>query len=305
MIRAASTRLEFRFSKPTINDADTSTRLGTAGVRPFAALHPALEGDEVDNRADRRGGLRALPYAAGAAWCGGNRYPCQTGRGVSAPPPPPRHRGSHDARLNLTPQRDLRSVLACWSLLGTYGDAALYRQMFLNPALLKQDAVFDDNGFGEFLQDQAQTLVTHSEALRSAFNLTGEEFDRILAALGFDAASALTLANVSAIYRRGWLARTLRLSVRELLLLTELTGLDPFIMPDPTNPAILRLASVLQALKDTSLNPATALYLMWNQDVSGRSAPDAAQLTAFARALRLGFAAIESELVVKDDPMAP
>lgn len=62
--------------------------------------------------------------------------------------------------LNLTVKSDLLPLLVCWSDIDTHGDSALYRQMFLNPALLKQDAVFADNGYGEFLQDASQTLLT-------------------------------------------------------------------------------------------------------------------------------------------------
>ena len=53
----------------------------------------------------------------------------------------------------------------------------------------------------------------------------------ILAALNFDPGTPLSLANISAIYRRGWLAQTLRLRVRELLALLAVTGLDPFTLP--------------------------------------------------------------------------
>ena len=276
--------------------------------------------------------------------------------------------------LNLTVKRDLLSLLACWSEIGTHGATALYHQMFLNPALLEQDAVFTDNGYGEFLQDKAQKLLAHAEALRSAFNLTGDEFDLIINALGFNtvvdvlythpqpsldqlilnagpgigydhqqkrlsytglldatirdafksvagvtadfqtavealyqanqaALRPLTLVDASAIYRRAWLARKLNLSVRELLLLTQLTGLDPFASPDPTNPAILRLIALVQALKERSLKSA-ALYLIWNQDLSGKSAPDPAQITEFARTLRGDFAAIEEQFAAIEDPTA-
>ncbi len=275
--------------------------------------------------------------------------------------------------LNLTPKRDLLLLLTCWSEIGTHGDGALYRQMFLNPALLKQDAVFADNGFGEFLHDNAEKLLAHAEALRSAFNLTDDEFDLIINALGFNtvvdvpyihlqpsleksildagpgigydnqrkrlsytgflsatthdalksvagvtadfqaavdalylanqaALRPLTLIDISAIYRRGWLARKLRLSVRELLLLASLTGFDPFVAPDLTNPAILQLVSLVQALKDRSLKSAVALYLIWNQDLSGKSAPDPAQITELARTLRGDYASIEDQFAVTEDP---
>jgi hypothetical protein len=269
--------------------------------------------------------------------------------------------------LNLTASVDLLPLLACWSEIGTRGSRALYRQMFLNLAMLKQDAVFADNGYGNYLQraqvaythpqatlDQAivdaaegkigyndfikllsysgildpttrdalkavpgvspdfqeavdglfraQRLATHTEALRSAFNLTGNEYEQIVSGLGYNADTPLTLPNISAIFRHGWLARKLNLSVRELLLLTQLTGLDPFAVPDPTDPAIMRVIRLSQALKERSLKTSAALYLIWNQDLSGKSAPDPAQITEFARTLRGDFAAIDDQLTATEDP---
>ena len=148
----------------------------------------------------------------------------------------------------------------------------------------------------------AQRLFTHSEALRAAFTMTGDEFGSIVAALEYDADTELSIPNISAIFRRGYLARKLKISVRELLLLISLTGLDPFAAPDVTDPAILQLIVLIQAMKDRSLKSAVALYLIWNQDLSGKSAPDAAKLASFARTLRLDFAAVETEFAIKDDP---
>ncbi|HEU5370514.1 MAG TPA: neuraminidase-like domain-containing protein, partial [Ktedonobacterales bacterium] len=156
--------------------------------------------------------------------------------------------------------------------------------------------------YGEFLTDATKKLADHAEAVRSAFNLTADEYTRIVAALGYDANTSLTIANISAIYRRGWLARKLRLSVRELLLFTALTGLDPFAAPDPTAPAILRLIALMQALKDRSLRSAAALYLIWNQDLSGKSAPAPAQITELARTLRNDYADIENQFATIEDP---
>jgi hypothetical protein len=203
--------------------------------------------------------------------------------------------------LNLTPERDLPPLLACWSEIGTHGDGALYRRMFLNPTILKQDAVFDDNGYGEFLVDGGKKLADHAEALRSAFNLTADEYGRIIAELKYDGNTTLNLPNISAIFRRGYLARKLHLGVREFLLLTSLTGLDPFAQPGLTNPAIARLIELTQALKDRSINSADALYLIWNQDLSGKSAPEPAQMMEFARSLRGDFVEIEEQFAVIED----
>src|SRR6266699_1004056 len=175
--------------------------------------------------------------------------------------------------LNLTVNRDLLLLLACWSDIGTHGDNALYRWMFLNAATLSQDTIFTD-----------------------------DEYDRIVAALGYDANTPLTIPNFSSIFRRGWLARRLKLSVRELLLLTQLTGLDPFVAPNLPNPAILRLIELVQSLKDRSFKSTAALYLIWNQDLSGKSAPDPAQITELGRTLRGDFSGIEDQFAAIEDP---
>jgi hypothetical protein len=295
-------KLELRFARPVVNPNDTSTRLGAAefvrllrfvrlwkkmgwtieqtdaaiGALYRADLSP-LGADDVDTVAKLDAGFMTLLPRLGIVV-----------RVMKA--------------LNLTPKRDLLPLLACWAEIGTHGTTALYRQMFLNPALLKQDAVFADNGFGEFLTDATKKLAGHAEALRSAFNLTGDEYDRIVAVLGYDANTPLTIPTITAIFRRGWLARKLKLSVRELLLLVQLTGLDPFAAPDPTHPAILRLIALVQALKARSLKTAAALYLVWNQDLSGKSAPNSAQITELARTLCGDFAAIDDQLTASEDP---
>src|SRR5262249_482950 len=101
---------------------------------------------------------------------------------------------------------------------------------------------------------------------------------------------------------RGWLARKLKISVRELLLLIRLTGLDPFAAPDPTNSAILRLILLVQAFRNRSLKSAVALYLIWNQDLSGESAPEAGQNQKITPTLRGDFAGINDQFAVVEDP---
>ena len=59
---------------------------------------------------------------------------------------------------------------------------------------------------------------------------------------------------------------------------------------------------LVDRLREAVLKPAQALYLIWNQDLSGKSAPDAGADHEFARTLRAGFAAIESEFAIVDDP---
>lgn len=206
------------------------------------------------------------------------------------------------AALRLRTKRDLLPLLACFAPIDTHGTASLYQQLFLRPALDQQDTVFADNGYGAYLTDAGQRTLDHVETLRAALGLTDSEFVEISQALALDENSPLSLVNVSALFRWGWLARKLRLSVRELVLLTKHTGTDPFSAPDAPAPHILRLAELLNRLRDTSMKPVEALYIIWNQDISGRSAPDDREILDFARTLRSELGAIEGEFALADDP---
>jgi hypothetical protein len=216
--------------------------------------------------------------------------------------------------LSLSPEHDLPALLACWAPIGTDGPKSLYAKMFASPSLLRQDQVFAEDPSGRVLVGGAE-LFDHEPAVRSALHLTGPEFGLIVGALGFTAATPLTLDNVSAIFRRGWLARTLRLSVAELLALVECTGLDPFTpldLEDPANaatssaprrpPPAIRFIRLVQAMRDATLKPGQALYLLWNRDLSGKSTPSDAAVMGLARSLRADAAAIESQFALADDP---
>jgi len=202
--------------------------------------------------------------------------------------------------LALNPKKDLLPLLTCFGRLDTHGEASLYRQLFLGPATL--DAAFAEDGYGNYLNNPAEKLLNHAATLRAAFSLSASELSEINTALGYTPATPLTIDTVSAVFRRAWLARKLRLSVRELLLLTRLTGYDPFGTPDPVHPAIAHLIELTARLRARGLSPAQALYLVWNSDLSGRSAPPETELATVARTLRSTAAAIEAEYTRVDDP---
>lgn len=227
--------------------------------------------------------------------------------------------------LDLAPKKDLLPLLACFGHISTNNGMewlvdkdgsrrphivpSLYRQMFLNPVILNQDSSFSDD-YGTYL-DGSELLSDHEETLRSAFKLTGDEFGLIIADLPLDAnlidrdqnnRPLLTLKNVSTIFRHGWLARVFKLSVRELLLLIKLSGFAPFGIADLTDPAIVRLIKLVQDMKVRNLKIESALYLIWNQDLSGKSVPSKETIGSFARTLRLNLDAVKGELAVKDDP---
>ncbi|HBP89132.1 MAG TPA: PA14 domain-containing protein,virulence plasmid 28 protein [Nitrospiraceae bacterium] len=227
--------------------------------------------------------------------------------------------------LNLSVQQDLLPLLACFAPIDTHGAASLYRRLFVTASQITPDSALADDQYGHFPAAPDEKLLLHAESLRAGCQLTHEEFTQITQALGFDADQILGTSeadlrvilghdpseqelehfrteNISAIFRRGWLARQLKLSVSEFLHLMDCTGLDPFAAPDPPDPPILRFIDVVHRLRAASLKPTEALYLIWDQDLSGQSTPDDLAITAVARTLRSELTAIEREFTIVDDP---
>lgn len=213
--------------------------------------------------------------------------------------------------LQLNPQSDLVELLACWSPLDTHGSRSLYRRMFLNLAILRLDSVFQEDGYGIYLQDHNHKVVEHLEALRAAFHLTGEELTLILEELDFDDQTALTLENISQIFRFGYLARKLRISVQELLALIAMSGIHPFeplTFLDPADstkyklPFILQFINLTNLIKQSPFKISQLQYFLQHVDLSGKASPTRESVLDFAKTIREDVVRISREHVVKDDP---
>jgi peptidoglycan hydrolase-like protein with peptidoglycan-binding domain len=166
---------------------------------------------------------------------------------------------------------------------------------------------FADNGYGVIFADPGQKLLVHEPFLCAACSLTGSEFAQIVQSLGFDLSTPLNLANVSVLYRNGWLSHALSLSVLEFLRLKECTGIDPFApldlgTPPYVVPPLIRFIRTAQAMIAAGLDRVQALYLVWNEDISGALAPKPTDIAALALTLRNDFAAVEATFARKDDP---
>ena len=210
------------------------------------------------------------------------------------------------AELELDAKRDLPGLLACFAPMSTAASTSLYRQLFTGTEFLRQHPQFADDGYGNFLDDPAARLLTERQALRGAMQLTDEEFAKI--ATVFDGNTALDIPNVTYVYRRGWLARKLRISVTELLALMTESGIDPFGQPevgataDTAVPAMLRLLRLMADLRDSELKTGPAAYLVWNRDLSGNSAPAPDAIDGFAITLRRDLVEVTAGTNVVQDP---
>src|SRR5262249_37770621 len=127
--------------------------------------------------------------------------------------------------------------------------------------------------------------------------------------------AALTLAGVSTLYRYGLLAKALKLSVRELVIVKQLSGLDPFkpLHPDPLTvigddhpfTQTLRFITVVEAVKDSGLKVDDLDYLPRHRfDETGPYRSNRAATLAWLKTQADAARAIRAEHAVPDDPGA-
>jgi Neuraminidase-like domain/Salmonella virulence plasmid 28.1kDa A protein/Putative peptidoglycan binding domain len=156
----------------------------------------------------------------------------------------------------------------------------------------------------------------HMLALGGALGLSAHDIGRILDDAGdsLDTA-ALTLPNVSLLYRYGLLARALKLSVSELITLRQLSGLDPFapLHPDPLETLVqdhpfsqtLRFVEVVGEVKGSGLAVDDLEYLLRHRfDETGKYRANRDETLALLKTLADGVRAIRAEHAVPDDPAA-
>lgn len=173
------------------------------------------------------------------------------------------------------------------------------------------------------LLDAAQTkgkefslIKGHFLALQGALGLTAEDVRRILEDAGksLDTA-ALSLDHVSLLYRYGLLAKGLKLSVRDLIALRQLSGLDPFktLHLDPLTKLdedypfshTLRFVEVTEKVKDTAFKVEDLEYLLRHRfDETGKYRPNREGTLALLKTLSDGIRAIRSDNAIPVDPGA-
>ncbi len=232
------------------------------------------------------------------------------------------HLKALDEKVKVGKQSRLK-LLTLWSDIATTGKKPLYAQLFLTRSVLKNDAVFD-HPLGLYLTDMTIKIKDHVLALQGALGLTADEVGRILADDGKNVESAeLSLANVSLLYRYNLLAKALKMSVRELISLKQLSGLNPFTLlhPDPLadTPAgvapakkaiefdypfsqTLRFVEIAEEVKDSGLKIEDIEYLLRHHfDETGKYRPNREGTLIMLKKLAEGVRALRAEHAVPDD----
>ncbi|MBS1789171.1 MAG: hypothetical protein JST85_15710 [Acidobacteria bacterium] len=224
------------------------------------------------------------------------------------------HLKTLDEKLNLGKNSRLK-LLTLWSPMATTGKNPLYAQLFLNRSILKSDPVFDDP-FGQYLSPELDLKVKdHLPALQSALALTSNEIETILKDNEQELADgSLTVETISLLYRYSLLAKALKLSIRELITLKQLSGLDPFtpLDPDPiTNLEqdgpyqTLKFVEVAEQVRESGFKLEDLDYLFRHQfDEMGKYRPNNEETLALMKCLSDSIQAIRAEHAIPGDPAA-
>jgi hypothetical protein len=202
-------------------------------------------------------------------------------------------------------------LLTLWSNLSTTGKTPLYSQLFLTPSVLKNDQVFDDP-LGAYLSKPGVPLQDHLHAIQGALGLAADEVIAILADAGETFAGAfLTLDTVSLLYRYRLLGRALKLSVREIIALKAMSGLNPFqalktdapttVLDDYPLTKTLAFVEIAAIVRSSGFAIDDLKYLLRHQfDPVGKYREGAPLVTG--RALAAGIRRIRADNAMPADP---
>jgi len=203
-------------------------------------------------------------------------------------------------RTNLNSK--LIELLSVWSDIDVQGKNSLYNKTLLNTSIPKIDNVFDENASGEYLQDPNKKIGGYIDVLQAAFNLGIKDISQIMEDAGLTNESQLILGNVSTFYRYSFLARCLGLDIEELVMIKQMSGVDPFIELKDVNPNILTFIDIVKMIRDSKFKTDTLNYYLLHKDITGKASPSGDALLQLAKAFKDGLNRIEQENTVGNNP---
>lgn len=186
----------------------------------------------------------------------------------------------------------LNKLSVLWGTIGTFGDQSLYTKLFLNKASQRIDPVFIPDKWGAYLSSPP-LLNLHLPAILAAYRLTAEDFALIAADGGLDlTTAALTIANLSIIYRYVVLSKALAVPPADLCSIKNLFGLNPFTDPDAT----LKFVTLCNNIQQSGFSVAQLNFIIANlpDPRLGLSLTDTAIQSAML-SIRTGFLSVQQD----------
>ncbi|MCC3474017.1 MAG: peptidoglycan-binding protein [Microcoleus sp. PH2017_15_JOR_U_A] len=206
-------------------------------------------------------------------------------------------------------------LLTLWSNLSTTGNNSLYAQLFLKPSILKNDPIFDAP-LGNYLSNYSILLKAHLPALQGALNLTAEDISRILNATDRTLeTAALSLENVSLLYRYRLLAKALKLSISDSIALKKISGLDPLkplktdgltiIDDDYPFTQTIKFIEIVEKVKQSGFKPEDLDYLLrHNFDPVGKYRVNSDVVLGLVKTLATEISRIHAENAIPADAIS-
>ncbi|MBV8883138.1 MAG: hypothetical protein JO235_03955 [Chroococcidiopsidaceae cyanobacterium CP_BM_RX_35] len=194
----------------------------------------------------------------------------------------------------------LIKLLTFWANISTAGEKSLYSQLFLTHNLVSQDPVFQADSNGNYLT-QSATISDHLPVLMAALNLKADDITAIMKFRKLP--DALTLPNLSLLYRHSLLAKTLHVRVSDLPEVIALFG-DPFQSAVQT----LTLLENWGKMEDAGFTFRQLDYIIRNYDDSLKPlAPSLKKILQLTKTLYDGLNAIDQnnpDITRQDDATA-
>jgi hypothetical protein len=182
----------------------------------------------------------------------------------------------------------LDKLLSFWADINTAGEKSLYSRLFLTHNIVSIDKVFKSDANGNYLT-QVFKVTEHMPVLTAALKLKADDVASIMTFCQLP--DALTLANVSTLYRHALLAKTLHVKVADLAEIIGLFG-DPFKSAQDT----LAFLSDWGKMEDAGFNFRQLNYLIRDHDDPTRPlAPPEKTILVISKALYDGLNAIDHD----------
>jgi predicted nucleic acid-binding protein len=213
---------------------------------------------------------------------------------------------SHIVRLNELIKLPLHQLLIIWGNIFTGHvndeptERSPYELQFLNKTVINPvDNAFALNASKTDLAVSTNDLALHVDTVKAGLGISSADLDLLMNNVLPDL--KLTLANLSILYRHVLLAKALRITIKEFLLLQSFSGINPFDAVQTGNTILF--VKAYQKLKSAKIKIRDLDYLLKSDyDLSFGVAPTEATVLNKLTNLHLGLKRIYDENKFAPDP---
>ena len=202
-----------------------------------------------------------------------------------------------------------QSLLTLFGNMPTRGNDSLYVQRFLRPSITEGNNIFAaENGHYLPVPNIKLGDEKHLLSLQGALRLTASELEDIFKDSNLNQESDLTLKNISLLYRYAFLAKALKLSIKDLISLKVLSGINLFqpsnVQPvnglTPQKSPQIEFIEVVQQVQATDFKLTELDYLLRHKSPDSYQ-PNLEALATFRKNLIAEIKRIRTAYALPDD----